>query len=179
MNRAVLMQDLVALLKEEFKGYMLMNSAEEIQELHVYAQYIPQPEGITFGQTPALKDYTEGEYNAHFPSIVVRLDDMTDSEEGSLIHSSVKVKLVIGVVDKSAECEGWKAILDIQEKIRDCLFEHRVLGRKHILRMPATSTLKECETWPVYFGEMDLLYEHGRAVMNSEYVYRPAVRPPV
>lgn len=176
MNRIVLMQDIVALLKKEFQGYMLLNSAEELQELHVYAQYIPQPEGVTFGQKPSIKDYTEGEYGEHFPSIVVRVGDMEDREEGSLIHSAVKVNLLIGVVDKSAECTGWETLLDIQEKIRACLLEHRVLGRKHILRMPVKSVLKECESWPVYFGEVELLYECGRAVMNSEYVYRPPVR---
>lgn len=174
MNAKLLMNDLVALLKQEFAGYMLLNKSEELTELHIYAQYIPQPEGVTFGET-GLKSYTEGDYAAHFPSITVRIGEMTDSEEHSLIQSSVKVSLLFGVVDKSPECTGWADLLDIQEKLRGCLLEHRVLGRKHILRMPVKARLNECETWPVYFGEMELLYESGRPVMNSEYVYRPAM----
>lgn len=175
MTRKELMDNLVATLREEFKGYELMGSSKELQPLQVYPQYLPQPAGVTVGNA-GLQNYKDDDYNSKFPCIIVRLEDMTDKEETGFPGSLANVKLIQGIYDPSEKCTGWQYLLDIQDRIRRVLFEHRVLGRKHVLRMPVTSRLLDVETWPVYFGEMSLVYTTGRPMMNAEYVYRP--QPP-
>ena len=171
MTRWHLMKALTDSLKELFAGYTLLNTNKELQPLQVFAQYFPIPDGATFGKS-GLKDYAESDYESVFPCILVRLGEMTDTEERALEHSSVKVTLLTGVVDREKYCEGWQDILNIQDKARQYLLEHRVLGKRHVLRMPITSRLIDCETWPVYFGEMSLLYEAGRPAMGADFVNR-------
>ena len=77
-----------------------------------------------------------------------------------------------GVYDESPECQGYMDLLNLQEVIRKWLLEERVLSRKFLLRMPLMSKLDDSDTWPVYFGVMELNYELGRPVRSSEYVYR-------
>ncbi len=104
--------------------------------------------------------------------MIVKLAGMTDTEEQSQAHSSVKVEILLGVYDESPECQGYMDILNLQEVIRKWLMEERVLARKFLLRMPLLSALDESETWPVYFGTMSMTYELGRPVRSSGYVYR-------
>ncbi len=102
---------------------------------------------------------------------------MTDTEEQSRKHSSVKVSILAGVYDESPECQGYIDLLNLQEHIRIWLMDQRVLAHKYLLKMPLVSKLDDTETWPVYFGIMDMEYELGRPVRSSEFVYRYGDRP--
>ncbi len=191
MTRAELMNSLVSGLKTLLKGYTLPSRLQGtdgessgiqnvMQEVKVFLQYLPQPEGITFDSREypnirkydRLKNYDADDYESNFPCVIVKLGDMTDSEEQSRNHSSVKVSILAGVYDESPECQGYMDLLNLQEVIRKWLLEERVLARKFLLRMPLMSRLDDSETWPVYFGTMELTYELGRPVRSSEYVYR-------
>ena len=191
MTRAELIDSLTSGLKKLLKGYTLPSRLQGtdgessgiqnvMQEVKVFAQYLPQPEGITFDSREypnirkydRLKNYDADDYESNFPCVIVKLGDMTDSEEQSRNHSSVKVSILAGVYDESPECQGYMDLLNLQEVIRKWLLEERVLARKFLLRMPLMSRLDDSETWPVYFGTMELTYELGRPVRSSEYVYR-------
>lgn len=176
MTRAELMTALTEGLKEQLKGYALpsrVKGQEVMQEVKVFAQYLPQPEGVTFSdKSTGLKNYTAYDYESNFPCVIVKLGDMTDTEEQSRKHSSVNVSILAGVYDESPECQGYVDLLNLQEVIRKWLMEERVLARKFLLRMPLTCALDDSETWPVYFGTMAMSYELGRPVRSSGYVYR-------
>ena len=191
MTRAELINSLVSGLKTLLKGYALPSRLQGtdgestgiqsvMQEVKIFAQYIPQPSGITFEQRTypnkrpfdRLHDYQDYDYESNFPCVIVKLGDMTDNEEQSRNHSSVKVSILAGVYDESPECQGYMDLLNLQEVIRKWLLEERVLARKFLLRMPLMSRLEDNDTWPVYFGVMELNYELGRPVRSSEYVYR-------
>ena len=184
MTRAELIDSLTSGLKALLKGYTLPSRLQGVdgvdpsmqviqQEVKVFAQYLPQPEGITFAEkNTGLKNYADSDYESNFPCVIVKLGDMTDMEEQSRSHSSVKVVLLAGVYDESPECQGYVDLLNLQEVIRKWLMEERVLARKFLLKMPLLSSLDEAETWPVYFGTMSMTYELGRPVRSSGYVYR-------
>ena len=184
MTRAELIDSLTSGLKKLLKGYTLPSRLQGtdgessgiqsvMQEVKVFAQYLPQPEGITFAEkNTGLKNYADYDYESNFPCVIVKLGDMTDNEEQSRNHSSVKVSILAGVYDESPECQGYADLLNLQEVIRKWLLEERVLARKFLLRMPLMSTLDDSDTWPVYFGTMEMMYELGRPVRSSEYVYR-------
>ena len=192
MTRAELITGLTSGLKNLLKGYTLPSRLQGkddehpeiqnvMQEVKVFSQYIPQPSGTTFDERgyptykqpyDRLSGYGADDYESNFPCVIVKLGDMTDTEEQSREHSSVKVSILAGVYDESPECQGYIDLLNLQEHIRKWLLEERVLGRKFLLKMPLVSKLDESETWPVYFGVMELLYELGRPVRSSEYVYR-------
>ena len=163
-------------LKDLLKGYAFpsrVQGQEIMQEVKVFAQYLPQPSGITFADKAAgLKNYTADDYESNFPCVIVKLADMQDTEEQSREHSSVKVSILLGVYNESPECQGYIDLLNLQEHIRKWLMEERVLARKFLLRMPLVSALVDSETWPVYFGTMSMTYELGRPVRSSGYVYR-------
>ena len=191
MTRAELMESLTQELREVLRGYTLPSRLHGVdgiapsmqtvmQEVKVFAQYLPQPSGITFDdreypnirEHDRIKKYDADDYESNFPCVIVKLGDMTDTEEQDRKHSSVKVSILAGVYDESPECQGYVDLLNLQEVIREHLMEHRVLGHKFLLRMPLVSKLDETETWPVYFGVMDMQYELGRPVRSSGYVYR-------
>ena len=191
MTRAELIDSLTSGLKKLLKGYVLPSRLQGkdgestgiqsvMQEVKIVAQYIPQPSGITFEQRTypnkrpydRLHDYQDYDYESNFPCVIVKLGDMSDSEEQSAEHSAVKVSILAGVYDESPECQGYVDLLNLQEVIRKWLIEERVLARKFLLRMPLTCALDDSDTWPVYFGTMAMSYELGRPVRSSGYVYR-------
>ena len=59
MNRIVLLDNLVERLSKVFRGYELPNKAGVLQEVQVFSQYVPQPQGITFGdkEQSGVKNY--------------------------------------------------------------------------------------------------------------------------
>ena len=176
MTRTELLTDIVNRLKQLFYGYTLMNKAGVLQEVRVFAQFLPQPQGITFEdkESRGFKNYSEADFESNFPCVLVRLEDCTDSEEGRIPASLVKVRVVCGIYDESSECTGYLEILKMQEMIRQDLLEHRILAQRFLLRMPLVSRLLEADTWPVYYGEQELQYAIGRPQQPPEFVNRPA-----
>ncbi len=173
MTRENFLDALVTCLSDEFTGYSLPNKSGVLQEVKIFAQYTPQPDGITYTEKSrkGLDGYEASDYESNFPCIVVKLGEMIDTEENSPAHSSIDVKILSGIYDDSKNCQGYRYILTMQEKIRQKLFEHRVLGKKYILQMPMKSRLLELETWPVWYGEQDLVFYSGRPLQNWDYLH--------
>lgn len=167
------MQDLTSRLSTLMLGYSLPGKTGMLQEVKVFAQYVPQPAGISFNnkELSGLKNYSSTDYESNFPCIIVQLGEMMDVEENSRTHSTCNVQLLIGIYDETPECQGYQDVLNIQELIRQYLLEHRILAHRHLLIMPVKCRLLDAETFPIYFGVMDLLFQVGRPVRNSDYVY--------
>ena len=173
MNRASLIEDLTSKLTSLMSGYSLPGKSGLLQQVNVFSQYVPQPAGITFEERDktGLKNYSSADYESNFPCVVVKLEDMNDVEERSKTHSLCNVRILIGIYDDKPECQGYIDVLNIQEVIRAFLLEHRLLANRHLLMMPVKCRLLDVETWPVYWGEMELIFQVGRPVRSSDFVY--------
>ena len=113
MTRAELITELTSGLGKLLKGYSLPSRMQGVdgiepsmqviqQEVKVFAQYLPQPSGVTFEDRgyptykqpyDRLSGYGADDYESNFPCVIVKLGDMTDTEENSREHSSVKVSI--------------------------------------------------------------------------------------
>lgn len=179
MTRLDLLDALTDKLKVEFLGCMLPNKEGVAQQINIYSQWLPQGKGVSFDkrETFGLKSYEADDYTANFPCIIVRLDDMTDSEENKLTASTVTVKIMTGVYDAAPDVQGYRDILNVQERIRALLLEHRIISGQFIMRMPLRSRLLDVETWPIWWGEQEMIYTLGRPLQDWEYVHG-GHRPP-
>ena len=109
MNQQLLIEDLTRELTQEFTGYELLNKSKVLQQVQVYAQYLPQPQGITFTDkdNAGIKSYTSTDYETNFPCVIVKLIDQTDNEERSFIRSAVNVTILAAVGEcRTAEHSG-------------------------------------------------------------------------
>ncbi len=173
MDSVRLLQALVDQLRVLFRGYSLANKAGILQEVQVFRQYLPQPAGITFSDKDhtGLPNYGSADYESNFPCIIVKCEEQLDTEERGDDGTRVNVKVLTGIYDDNRECQGYIDILNMQEKIRAYLLEHRVIADRFLLMMPMKSKLLETETWPVYFGEQVMTYITARPMMGSEWIY--------
>ena len=171
MTPLLLLDSLVYFLRDNFAGYQLVNKKGDLQQIKIYPQYVPQPAAITINnRATGLKNYSELDYDANFPCIVVRIVDITDKEEGKPDQSRANVKIITGIYDANPECQGYRDIMNIQDKIRDLLLTNRILIKKFMLDMPLITKILDADTWPVYFGEMNLVYNIGRP-QQPDYYY--------
>ena len=173
MNEIDLQDNMCDLLQELFSGYQLLNKAGNLQEVQIFAQYVPQPSGITINSrnNTGVKNYSDSDYESNFPCIVVILNECEDREERRIDSSLVKMTLLFCIYDDNPECQGYRDLLNMQERVRNYLLINRVVSEKFRVEMPIKTRLINCETWPVYFGEMDLLFQAGRPVMRKEFVF--------
>ena len=135
-------------LRKIFKGYTLPNKAGVLQEVRIFAQYMPQPSGITFeDKNTGLKNYDEEDYEKNFPGIIVKLGDMTDQEEQRLDKNRVQVKLLYGVYDANPVSNGWRDVLGMMEMVRSEWLKERVIARRFRIEMPIISRLEGRGKW--------------------------------
>lgn len=172
MNQIRLLQDLTDRLRLLFEGYSLPNKSGTLQEVQVFRQYLPQPEGLTFTdrERGGLKNYGASDFDSNFPCVIVKLLEQTDREERGNDGTTVKVAILTGIYDESRECQGYIDILNLQERIREYLLEYRLLGERYLLVMPLVSKLIESESWPVYWGEQTMTYIAARPVMGMDWI---------
>ena len=173
MNEINLQDSMCDLLRELFLGYQLLNKGGNLQEVQIFAQYVPQPSGITINSrnNTGVKNYSDSDYESNFPCIVVILNECEDREERRIDSSLVKMTLLFCIYDDAPECQGYRDLLNMQERVRNYLLINRIVNEKFRVEMPIKTRLINCETWPVYFGEMDLIFQAGRPVMRKEFVF--------
>lgn len=161
-------------LRRIFTGYLLPNKAGVLQEVRIFAQYMPQPSGITFeDKKSGVENYSADDYEKNFPGVVVKLGDIIDKEENRIDMNRVSLRLLFGVYDANPECDAWRDVLSMMEKVRQKWLADRIIARKFRIEMPLTMRLLEADTFPVYFGEMESVIECGRPGRgNIDYIYR-------
>ena len=185
MTELNLLDALVARLTELFKGYELTAKSGLLQNVKVFAQYLPQPQAVTVN-TESDEELDEGtdtdtaiepqgyspaDIESNFPCVIVKLDEATDREEGSLDATRVSVRFLIGTYDEAPDCQGYRDVLNIIEKVRQDLLTmpDRTLDKRYRLEMPMKSYLFDEQAWPIYFGQIETVWETGRPVLLPEF----------
>lgn len=175
MTELDLIDALYDTLSEIFTGYSLLNKSGVLQQVKIFRQYIPEPAGIT-ANSKGLENYADSDYEANFPSIIIKLGEIVDKEENRLDQSRINVKILAGVYDATPESTGYRDLLNMIEKIREFFLINRIINKKFWLDMPLKSRLIEADTWPVYFAEMDLVFDIGRPLMQKDFIMKPERR---
>ena len=172
-------------LDEIFRGYMLPNKAGILQEVKIFTQYMPQPSGITVAseKTSGTKGYSSDDFNMNFPGVIIKLGEMTDSEERRLDLTKAGLRLLFGVCEWEAETgdreadsriknECWRDVLLMMERVRQSWLKDRIIGRLFKVLLPIVMNLLEDDTYPLYFGELKTELLTWLPAGSPEYVYR-------
>ena len=156
-----------------FSDYSLPNKNGVLQLVKIFTQYMPLPKSITLTtKSIGMKNYDEDDYEANFPSIIIRYASSIDNEERRLEMTTHSVSLLFGVYSEERECQAWRDIMLMMDTVKQNFLTHRVLGNRYRLNMPVKSQLLDVDTWPVYFGQIDMTYESGRATQPALFVHR-------
>ena len=171
-------------LRALFKGYTLPNKAGVLQEVKVFAQYMPQPQGITVedGRKSGTSGYDSEDFEMNFPSVLVKLGEITDNEERKLDLNKAAVRVIFGMHEWGIEFEDeaeevqfktecWRDVLAMMEKVRQHWLKDRIISRRFRIEMPVTMSLIEEDTYPLYFGELKAVIVTGRPVRDHNFVY--------
>ena len=167
-----LLDTLVSELRELFNDYELPSKSGLLQNVRVFAQYMPQPSAIEANsdneENTIPFGYSETDIEANFPCIVVKLDDTTIKEENTMDAVRINVRFLIGTYDDSPDCQGYRDVLNIIERTKQYLLgiPSRILQARYQLKMPMISYLFDEQAWPVYFGQIETVWETGRPLMG-------------
>lgn len=170
MTGIELADGLRARLSVLFTGYSLLNKSGVMQEIKIFNQYVPQPSGVTVN-TKGLANYSAGDYDSNFPSIIIQLKESIYQEERMIAQAVHKVTLLIGIYDEASECQGWRDIANIEDRIINNLLVDRVIANKFRLEMPITFRYVDVDVWPIYLGEVELSFQIGRAFQRHNYIH--------
>jgi hypothetical protein len=166
-----LLDALVARLQAIFSDYALPAKGGEEKNIKIFSQYLPQPKGPTVTPGGQAEDeelegvYGPKDFEANFPCIIVKFDEGTDKEENTSDATRIAVRILVGAYDESPDCQGYRDVMNILETIRQELLTARYLERKYKLEMPFKWYLFEDQPWPVFFGQIETVWETGRPVM--------------
>ena len=176
MTELGLLDALVNHLTELFNGYELPSKSGLLQQVRVFAQFLPQPSGVTFrtledSESTTPQGYSTEDLESNFPCVVVKIDGVTDKEEGSQDQSIISVRFLIGVYDADPACQGYRDVFNIIETIRQDLLTipARILDQRYRLVTPLTSYLFDEQPWPIFFGQMESMWGSGRPLMPNAY----------
>ena len=176
MTELNLLDALVSRLTEKFAAYELKAKSGLLQTVRVFAQYLPQPSGITVkpkddSDSIVPQGYTSTDIESNFPCVIVKLYDSTDKEEGSIDQTRIGVNFLVGTYDESPDCQWYRDVLNIIEVIRQDLLTlpGRVLDQRYRLEMPLKNYLFEDQPWPIYFGQIESVWETGRPLMPRNF----------
>ena len=178
-----LIDSLVVKLKEIFLNYELPAKSGLLQNVKVFAQYLPQPRSVTVttedddgdesdnGSEIEPQGYTPEDIESNFPCVIVKFDDETDREEGALDATRINVRILVGCYDESPNCQGYRDVMNVIEIVRQMILENRVLDKKYRLEMPMKSYLFDDQPYPIFFGQIETVWETGRPLMTRKGVY--------
>ena len=171
MVATFLQDDLVEELKEILQGFRLKNPYGESCEINIFSQNLPVPESLEQTNIPIeqlenglIEDITTQE---PYPYIIVRIEDGEIKDESS--SQIVNMNLLIGVYDDSYKKQGYKDVLNVIQKIYERFAKMPVLKGKYTMQYPIAWTLQEEETYPFYFGGMNLDWEVAVIVKEDRF----------
>ena len=157
-----LQDDLVDELAKIFSHFYLTTPEGERTQLHIYKQFLPVPTAVAIPETVTDEELEEGVYDAaildnNFPYIIVRLEDglieTIDHEQ------TVYVALLVGVIDRSPENQGYRDILNIDQKVYERFAKNAILADRYECTMPIEWALQDEQSWPYFFGGMSLRFQ--------------------
>jgi hypothetical protein len=169
-----LLDALVTRFQEQFSNYALPTKGGEVKNIKVFSQYLPQPKGPTIKPRGEVSEedsndvYGPEDFEANFPCVIVKLDEGTDKEENTADATRIAARILVGVYDETPDCQGYRDVMNIIETIRQDLLTTRYLERKYRLEMPFKWYLFEDQPWPVFFGQIETVWETGRPVVPGK-----------
>ena len=166
---------LAARLQAIFDGITLPGKDGVQRPIQIFKQYLPLSSGFTSGSSTGLAGYNDTDYESNFPCVIVKYLEHTDKEEKRFDQSMTSLKLIYGIYDDSQDCQGYRDILNMIDMSRLALLQERTLANQFMMAMPVKTRLLDADTWPVYFGEMDLYYITGRPIMGRDFYTKEAV----
>ena len=179
MTELCLIDALVAFLKKIFADYQLPAKSGLLQNVQVFAQYMPQPEAVEVNtddddeteetDTTEPLGYSATDIESNFPCVIVKFEETTIREEGSIDAVRINVSFLVGTYDESADCQGYRDVLNIIDKIEQEILElpARVLNQRYRLEMPLKDYLPPEQPYPIYLGVIETVWETGRPLMPN------------
>ena len=185
MIKIGLLDALVAFLEEVFADYQLPAKSGLMQNVRVFAQYMPQPGAVEVNEENESADSEEDEaaetnateplgYSAtdiesNFPCVIVKFEDCTIKEEGSIDAVRINVSFLVGTYDESADCQGYRDVVNIIDKIEQEILAlpARVLNQRYRLEMPLKDYLPPEQPYPIHLGVIESVWETGRPLMHN------------
>ena len=177
MIKLGLIDALVAFLKEVFADYQLPAKSGLLQNVRVFAQYMPQPEAVEVNTDDNDEEneaaeplgYSATDIESNFPCVIVKFEDCTIKEEGSIDAVRMKVSILVGTYDESADCQGYRDVVNIIDKIEQEILAlpARVLKQRYRLEMPLKDYLPPEQPYPIYLGVIESVWETGRPLMPN------------
>ena len=143
MTELDLLDGLVCETKEVLKNYRLRSAKENLIPINVYAQNLPLKEG---------KDDEK-----QYPYVCVCFD--MESIEAFDTPLLIEVYFLIGVIDKNADKQGYRDVLQIANLIYQHMFRKKfVAGAFSVLR-PYKIQLEHEAPFPYFVGGMEMFFE--------------------
>lgn len=173
MIATFLQDDLKTELEAIFEHFYLKDPNNRMSKIHVYEQFLPIPEARDIPVTVTDLELEEGTYNAQakeipFPYILVRVQEgIIEKIDG---EQTVDVTLIIGVVNRDHQNQGYKDILNIIQKIYERFAKNAILAQKYECVMPIQWALQEEESYPYFFGGMALRFETAAIKRKDPYI---------
>ncbi len=163
MTSFLLQDDLIEELKSIFKGFLLKKPLldsqinPKISELNIFSQNLPLHED-------------DNEEDDPYPYIIVKID--SGNMKGDSAHD-VRVRLVIGIFDDNINRNGHKDILNVIQKIYERFSKDPVLAGKYVMKEnnenPFSWALQEDDTYPYYFGAIEMTWETRAIRRESKF----------
>jgi hypothetical protein len=171
MTAAMLLDALRADLEGVFEGFALQTDAQtdagagcspsEAGELpapgagpiRFFLQNLPAPE---------MED-------AFFPFVILRCNKLVDME--GVPYARAEVALVIGVYDPEDTFQGYRDVMNMQEKIRQRFLRDPLLDGRFVLEMPlecyAADDFSDV-TYPYFYGGVSTVWRMPNMPLDSE-----------
>lgn len=195
MTELGLIDALVAFLKEVFADYQLPAKSGLLQNVRVFAQYLPQPEAVevnaddddcdegaesaetaedeteeTVSENPTEpQGYSAADIEGNFPCVIVKFEESTIREEKTIDMVRINVSILVGVYDESADYQGYRDVLNIMDRIKleILTLPSRVLAQRYRLEMPLKDYLPAEQPYPIFMGVIETVWETGRPLMPN------------
>lgn len=172
MVATFLQDDLAEELGSLFADFRANSPGGERVPLNIFKQFLPIPTAQEIPDTVTDLELEEGIYDAvaeqvPFPYILIRLTDGVITNIGG--EQTVSVNIIIGTVDRSADNQGYKDVLNIIQKIYERFSKNAILAGRYECAMPIEWALQEEESFPYFFGGMALNFKTTPIIREDPY----------
>lgn len=171
MVATFLQSELADELKKILSDLRLKNPQGERVSINIFEQLLPMPEPLDQGEIALelLENGLAEEQTAPdpYPYILVRIADGEIEDENSA--QKVNLTLLIGIYEPDYDKQGHKDILNIIAKIYERFAKFPVLNGKYTIQYPILWTLQDEESYPFYFGGVNLAFEIAAVRREDPY----------
>jgi len=171
MIASFLQDDLANELIKIFDGFKLHTPAGDLSNINIFKQLLPMPEASDQGdilpeqlENGLVNELTELD---PYPYVLVRVSDGEIADEASA--QTINVMLLMGVYDYNFNKNGHKDIMNMIQKIYERFAKVPVLCGRYTIQYPISWTLQEEESYPFYFGGMNLIWETAAVRRENKF----------